>query len=326
MAKPHPIEAALAAINALRGMGGAAIAPEFAKYLENRANLVVAKAADVAREAGLTSLQPQLVGAFDRFMQNPGATDKGCAAKQAIANALYELQCAGADVQDVFLRGIRHVQMEAAYGGPVDTAAELRGICALGLVRIGYRDVMSELVDLLMDPSHQARILAARAIAYAARDEGALLLRLKVLAGDRDENVTCECLLAMGNLAGVRALPLLRKYLDDSAHPALAESAAMALGEMRNRDALAALLGRWERSAFAADRRALLLPIALSRLAEAIEFLMNVVEREPESIAAAAIEALQMYRHDSAIKDRLRAVLAKRASAALDVRMTKAFE
>jgi hypothetical protein len=322
------IERDLAALAALRGMGSGAIAPEVEKHLSSRVNLVVAKAADLAREAGIKSFGPRLVEAFGRFMGSGAAGDKGCAAKRAIANALYELGCDGADVQGIFLAGIRHVQMEAAWGAPggsVDTAAELRGICALGLVRMGYREIMTELVDLLMDPSHQARILAARAIAYGGRDEGALLLRMKILAGDVDENVTCECLLALGKVAGAKAIGFLRKYLEDSRRPALAESAAMALGEMRNREALAVLMEQWAGSAFEADRRALLLPIALSRLGESVDFLLSAMGRESEGLAGAAIEALGIYRHDSAVSERVRSVVEGRGSAALKERMKKAF-
>jgi hypothetical protein len=148
MPKLPSIEQSLSQLNALRGMG-AAVANELQKFLVSKTNLIAAKAADLIREANLKSLEPQLAEAFNRFMQNPSTTDKGCAAKQAIVNTLYELGC---DAQDVFLVGIRHVQKEGAWGKPVDTAAELRGLCALGLVRMAYRDVMSELVDLLVDP------------------------------------------------------------------------------------------------------------------------------------------------------------------------------
>src|SRR4051794_1844991 len=254
MAKVHSVDATLAKLAALKGMGGGAVvAGELAKFLTDKTNLVVAKAADLAREAGITSLAPELEAAFARFMVNPTVTDKGCGAKRAIANALYELGC---DASEVFLRGIRHVQMEAAWGGPVDTAAELRGLCALGLVRMGYPDVMVELVDLLGDASPQARILAARAIAYAGRDEGALLSRLKVLSGDVAEEVTAECLLALANLARGKALAFVKKYLD-SPSPGLAEAAALALGEMRTDAALDVLIARWDRDALPEFRKPL---------------------------------------------------------------------
>jgi HEAT repeat protein len=270
---------------------------------------------------GVKSLEAQLVEAFWRFMKSPSTTDKTCAAKQAIANALYELGC---DAQEVFLAGIRHVQMEPAWGGAVDTAAELRGICALGLVRMGYREVMNELVDLLADPSQQARIMAARAIAYSGRDDGALLLRLKILVGDPSDEVSVECLLALGNLAKTRALPFIAKYLDSS-NDALSEAAAMALGEMRHESALAILLEKWERDALPELRKPLTLPIALSRLPRSLDFLVNVIGEAPVSLASAALEALRMYRHDEAVRGRIREAVRSRERAELEAVFDKLF-
>jgi HEAT repeat protein len=324
MSKGRSVEVTLSNLAALRGMGAAAIERGVAGHLNSRTNLVVAKAAELAREAGLKSLVPQLVEAFGRLMDKPASSDKGCHAKQAIASALYEVACEGADVEQVFLTGIRHVQMEPAWGASTDTAAELRGTCALGLVRLAYGDVMNELVDLLMDSSHQARIMAARAIAYAGRDEGALLLRMKILAGDRDDNVTCECILALGKLAGAKSLPFLRKFLD-SQNPAFSETAAMALGEMRHADALCALFEHWEGTPIESARKALLLPIALSRLPQSVEFLVGVIERASEALAAMAVESLRMYRHDSALKGRLAGVIERRNSAPLRIAMSRVF-
>jgi signal recognition particle GTPase len=113
MPKPRPVETALAQLAALKGMGPATLAAELPKYLASKSNLVVAKAADLARATGVESLVPQLVAAFDRFMDKPATTDPTCAAKREIANALYEL---GASAQALFLTGIRHVQKEAAWG------------------------------------------------------------------------------------------------------------------------------------------------------------------------------------------------------------------
>jgi hypothetical protein len=302
-------------------MGAAVIAPELQKFLASKTNLIAAKAADLTREANLKSLQPQLADAFWRFMKDPATTDKGCGAKQAIANALYELGC---DAQEVFLAGIRHVQMEGSWGKPVDTAAELRGLCALGLVRMAYRDVMNELVDLLVDESHQARIMAARAIAYAGRDEGALLLRLKILAGDPDDSVVGECLIALGSLARGKAIPFIRKYLD-STNPTLSESAALALGEMRDPVALDVLLEQWTREPRPATRTPLALPIALSRLPKALEFLVKVVAADPEPVAVAALEALRIYRHDDAARTAIRAAVDARHVDRLTAQFDKLF-
>lgn len=307
MAKGRSVEDAFAQLAALKTAGPSVLAETLPKFIGSKVSHIVAKGADLAREKGIKSLQPQLVEAFDRFMERPGETDKGCGAKQAIANALYEMGC---DAAETFLAGIHHRQFEGGFGRPSDTAAELRGICALGLVRMAYRDVMSELVDLLADESHQCRIMAARALAYAGRDEGALLLRLKILLGDPVEDVIAECLVALGALARGRALSFIRRYLD-SREPVIAESAALAIGEMRTADALSALTEHWARDPFA--RKSLALPIALTRLPQAQEFLTGVVVNDKEEIAAATVEALRIYRHDDGMRDRVRAAVEARA-------------
>ena len=322
MAKRPTADAALAELAALKGMGPAVLAAELPKYLAHKSNLVVAKAADLARVAGVESLVPRLAEAFPRFMDAPAKSDPTCAAKREIANALYEL---GAAESGVFLAGARHVQKEAAWGKPVDTAAELRGLCALGLVRMGYPDVMVELVDLLADEEHAARIMAARAVAYAGRDEGALLLRLKILTGDREDVVVAECLLALGNLARARAMPFIRRYLDDP-NPAVAEAAAMALGEMRDAAALDVLLDRWRRDPLPESREMLALPIVLSRLPRSLDFLLAAVTADPEPVAAKAVEALGIYRNDAVITARVRTAVDARASAQLAETFGRSFD
>lgn len=58
-------------------------------------------------------------------MTKPVETDPGCTAKLKAADALYCLEYSN---EDLFLRGIRHVQ-EPIWDGSDDTAA-LRGTCA----------------------------------------------------------------------------------------------------------------------------------------------------------------------------------------------------
>jgi HEAT repeat protein len=314
MPRPGALEQSLAQLANLRHLAAspAVLAGELAKFLAARNNHVVAKAADLAREMNVKSAESHLVGAFDRFIKNPGESDKGCVAIQAIVHALYEL---GADAEQLFLKAIRHVQKEG-WGKPKDVAAETRGLAALGLVRMAYRDVMPLLVDLLVDPEAPARLMAARAIAYAGRDEGALLLRLKVQMGDPgeppdDTAVLGECLVALGSLSRLRAVPFMQKYLDD-ARSTIAESAAIALGEMRHAEPLGVLLEQWERDRAMSTRHNLLLPIALSRLPAAIDFLVNLVASETEGHASAAVEALRIFRHDDAIRGRVESAIRAR--------------
>jgi len=126
MSKSDPVADALARLKACAAdPRSAASLAEITKALAGKSNLSAAKAADIIATAKLAQFVDQLTAAFDRFMQKPTATDKGCTAKTAIAKALYEME---SPVQELFLRGIRHVQMEPVWGGQADTAADLRGL------------------------------------------------------------------------------------------------------------------------------------------------------------------------------------------------------
>src|SRR5262249_20692487 len=134
LAKSSTIDQALARLADLRSAGRSPQAlDELRKALSAKSNLIVAKAAQLIGEMKLTELTDDLPRIFDRFMVDPTSSDKGCAAKTAIAKTLCELDCR---TEELFLKGAHHVQLEASWGPPVDTAAELRGTCALGLVRM----------------------------------------------------------------------------------------------------------------------------------------------------------------------------------------------
>jgi hypothetical protein len=86
---------------------------EVAGFLNARSNLLAAKAARIAGEWQATELIPELLSAFERFLVKPEVADKGCAAKTEIVKALCKLEHSS---PSVFLRGMRHVQMEAVWG------------------------------------------------------------------------------------------------------------------------------------------------------------------------------------------------------------------
>jgi hypothetical protein len=182
MAKSRKLEQFLAQLETIRldpSTAEAAIA--LRQILQSKYAIAIAQAAKIIGKAECYDLIPDLVAAFDRCMTKPIDTDPGCTAKLNIADALYRLECSN---EDLFLRGIHHVQMEPVWGGSEDTAVALRGVCALGLVRMNYPQVMNELADLLADPNQDARISAARAIAYSGTDAGIPLLRLRIKVGD----------------------------------------------------------------------------------------------------------------------------------------------
>jgi hypothetical protein len=245
MPKSDPIEKALDAISELRKAGpDEDIAPQLRTYLGNRSNLVVAKAAKAIGELHLSSLVPELVGAFNRLWVNPARLDKRCAATTEIVNALYEMDYTA---PDVYLRGIHHVQKEASFGPPVDVAASLRGMSAQGLLRTRYADAMAEVVPVLVDPEPPARLGAVRALSTNGGEAGVLLLRLKVLTGDQDPEILNECFSGLMTAAPEQSLPFVAKYID-AEDEVIAEAAIWALGQSRQKAALPILEEKWERT------------------------------------------------------------------------------
>jgi HEAT repeat protein len=255
---------------------------ELRKCLASKTSLLAAKAARIAGECKVDGLAAELVEALDRFIVNPAATDRRCEAKLAVLKALDALEFPG---HEPFLTGIRFVQMEASFGPPVDTAVELRAVSAIGLVRTNYPEIGVELVQLLADPQREARIGAIRAIAYWGTQAGALLLRYKILIGDRETEVTGQAFSALLYMEPARALDFVAGYLKNE-DDALAEGAALAIGESRTAQAFDVLKAH----AHSRIRPAVLLGIALLRQDEAITYLKDLL---PDKHAKAALEIYQ---------------------------------
>src|SRR6516164_2286121 len=186
--------------------------PALRKALKDRNNYLVSKAAAVVGDLKLEDLIPDLIVAFDRFLNDPVKSDPQCWAKTAIAKALKDL---GHRDAEVFLKGIGHIQMEPVWGGRADSAPTLRGTCALALVDCQLDDlaILTHLADCLADPEKPVRMDAAVAIGQVGREEGAMLLRLKALIGDREPEVTGQCFLSLMSLAPRESLAFIRRFL-----------------------------------------------------------------------------------------------------------------
>ena len=322
MALDRKLEAALAALRSVRDdPRSEAAAAELRNALEHRSSHVVASAAGLIAELDIPGLAKELQAAFDRFMGNPTKTDKGCRAKAELADALYRTE---APAHELFLRGIRHVQMEPVYGGKADTAARLRGICALGLVRMNYPDVLAELAELLADPEPGARRNAARAIGYHESELGLPLLRLKLLSGDEDPEVISECLGALLKIGPESSLSFFERLLE-RADRGTREAAALALGESRVPDALPLLRDLWEQSDDAELRRTALLAIATLRHDQALGFLLSLIAGAAGPSARDAIEALAIYKDEPALAQRVRDTAERRDDLDLSGALEKAF-
>jgi HEAT repeats len=316
MAKAPKLEATIAELNAIRAdpsseMGLATLR----QTLASKHAIAVAQAAKLIGEAEIYPLIADLVANFDRLMVNPATTDQSCLGKTAIANALYHLEFSG---ETLFLTGIHHSQLEAAWGRPVDTAPGLRAVCALGLVRMNYGDVMAELADLLADPEVEARIGAVRAIAYRNHPDGIPLLRLKMKLGDANVQVLSECFLALLQLAPEASLSLVASFL---AHPdaAIGEMAALALGESRVAAAWPILQKFWAQTRNPELKQTALLAIAMLRHDAPLAFLLELVATGAIPEAKAAIAALRIYQQDPDLWQRLRQTIEMRGEPGLSL-------
>jgi HEAT repeat protein len=310
MKKSDPVEQALDRLSTLRsGPGSAAeAAQELKRFLGNRSNLVSAKAAKTAGELRSSQLVPDLVAAFDRLMENPQKLDKGCAALTEIVAALYEMDHLE---PDIYLKGIHHVQMEGSYGPPVDAASKLRAFSALGLSRTRHPSALDEIVALLVDSEPQARIGAVRALASNGGEAGTLLLKLKILTGDDEPEVTAECFSGLLANGSEKSLLFVAKYADAD-DPAIAEAAILAIGSSRLPAAFDRLKEKWDNRAGAALKRVLLFAMAMIRSEAAIAFLISLLEDSNPQTARDSLTALAIYRDNEKIRRSVEDALSRR--------------
>jgi hypothetical protein len=271
------------------------------KSLANRSNFLVAKAARLAEDAGLADLVPDLIAAYDRFFTNAEKTDPQCWAKNALSRALAKLECRD---KDVFLRGLRHHQMEPTWGGRSDSAGTLRATCAHALVAcngLDNQELLILFVEALVDNDKSVRVEAVRALSQLG-EIAVAVLRLRALIPGEDPEVLGQCFTALLTIERDRAVPFVAGFLEPGDDPA--GEAAFALAEMRNPAALAVLLDRQKGIADEWFGGVLLSAIALTRLPEAIDFLLGMIEGE-EREAPAAIEALSRVASGEELRARL---------------------
>ncbi len=289
MAGKRSFEEQIAALDALRELPEESRIEPLRKALAARNNFTVGKAADLAREFRLAELEPELLAAFDRFFENAVKTDPQCWAKNALSRALAALEHQDAEV---FLRGMKHIQMEPVWGGRSDTAGTLRATCAFALVQcrsLTETELLAHLVDLLADKDKSVRAEVARAIAQLDSPSASLLLRLRAVLGGDEPEVLGACYSGVLQIEGLRAIPWVSRFLDAGDDPAAEAALAIAgthspEGFQVLREALAKASDPWFRSV-------LLSAISLTRQDEAIEFLLELVRTETMD-AETAIEAL----------------------------------
>jgi hypothetical protein len=292
----------MAALDALKGCQvDSAVSLELKKALANRSNFLVAKAARIVEDAGLAEFLPDLAAAYDRFFNHAEKSDPQCWAKNALSRALSKLGCRD---KDVFLRGLRHHQMEPVWGGKSDTAGTLRANCAHALIGcdgVDNQQLLVFLLDPLVDSDKSVRVEAVRALAQLG-EVAVPVLRLRALIPGEEPEVLATTFSALLAIERDNAILFVAGFLEAGDDPA--GEAAFALAETRNPLALAALLQRQKNVADPWFAGVLLSAIALTRLPEAMDFLIGMIERE-EREAPVVIEALGRIEPSAELRTRM---------------------
>ncbi len=286
------------------------------KALRDRSNYFVSKAAAIAAELGMQDLIPDLVAAFDRFMIDPVKSDPQCWAKNAIAKALKDL---GYGEPDFFIGGTKHIQLEPVWSKErfEDTAPTLRGTCALALVTcpLPRLEILEHLADLLAaDPARTVRADAAVAIAQLAGPDSALLLRFKALSGDREPEVTGQCLTSLLDISPAY-VPFVARFLDSKVEDVPLEAAA-ALGGCHHAAAIQVLKDRYRAGPDPILTRAILLSLGASRARDAADFLLDVIAASEFDHALHALRALTASRFHEEYRAPVAAAIRARADRA----------
>jgi len=298
----------------LSGTGADKTAVEYLrKTLAHRNNFLVSKAARLAADAELIALLPEVLAAYDRFFIDAAKSDPQCWAKNALSKALVKL---GHRSKDEYLRGMRHHQMEASWGPPIDTAGVLRGTCTHALVDcpgISDADLLTALLEPLTDIDKTVRMEAARAIGNVGGTSAALLMRLRAMLGpalhsDDEPEVLGAVYSSLLSLEGASAIPLVARALE--AGDDTAAEAAFALADMRSAASLAALLARLREGADTWFTGVLLSAIALTRLPEALDYLLAAIAHDARD-ASAAIEAIGRTAPNAELRSRVEQAVEK---------------
>jgi HEAT repeat protein len=305
----------LAALDALRQLPLEARIEPLRKALAHRNNLVIAKAADLIRQFELTQLTPDLLIAFDRFFNDPIKTDPQCWAKNAISRTLAAFEHQDADL---FLRGMKHIQLEPSYGGPSDSAATLRATCALALVQcrsLLEPELLAHLLELMNDKDKSVRVEAIRDLEQVNSNSAALLLRLRAILSphlnsklqDEQPEALGACYSGILRIEGASAIPWVAQFLDKEDDSAA--EAALAIAGTHTPQAFETLKQSFHKASDPWFTSVLLSAIALTRQDAAIEFLLDQV-RADSLHSEPAIESLLRSAPSDEVTKRLKELVA----------------
>ena len=302
MATARGFDAELAQLESLRDADPVSTEAPLRTALAHRNNFIVAKAAKLAAAHDHRSLTDALVAAFDRFLDNGVKSDPQCWAKNAIVETLISF-----DYQEpeLFLAGLRLIQLEPTWGGSSDTAGTLRGHCAIGLVQcrsLTNAQVLTHLLPLFADKQLSVRVNAARAVEQIGTDASILLLRLRAELASDEPELLGACYSGVLRLEGPSAIPWAARFLQPEKPDDTAAEAAFAIAETRTEAAATLLIATHKRTRDPDFRGTLLAALALTRQPAAIDFLFDQIADGSK----AAREALENSAPSNEVLERLR--------------------
>lgn len=290
------------------------------RALGQKTALVVATAAEVVGDGGVTELLGDVAAAFARFTVDGLKTDPTSRAKKAILKALHSNEWTESEP---YLTAISYVQLEPSWGPPEDSAGELRAVAAVALAQLRHPRIFDLLAKLLLDPERVARIGAARALGDTGSREAVPLLRYKSYLTDPEPEVVTECFLSLLHLEPEESFAFVSSFLTVP-DEATQEAAAIALGQSKMPQAAKPLV-RWAAGRLQRDRSVAYVALALLRSPEALDYLLGRVQDGEEADASLALDALAVHRHDPKLAARVAEVVDARGSEAIAAHYRQCF-
>jgi hypothetical protein len=262
---------------------------------------LVVQAARFVAEHAAPRLNAELRAGYRRLSERGATSDPGCAAKEALLDALAALDD---EDLDLFADAANHKQLERTKGRARETASGVRARGVIGLARLGHPDFYPIMGARLGEQDAIVRLNAARAIGHRGHRDGAGLLLLRLGAGESEPEVMAECFASLfaiaPDLARVHARALLEDARDEEQSPLFA-----ALGAAPSDEAVELLAAELEESSLGERRRMLIEALGLSRRPRARALLLELVAGDRTSDAEAALVALSVHRYDRALVERL---------------------
>lgn len=219
----------------------------------------------------------QLEQCFLRLRKSGRKLDAGCRGKEAILRLALDKDW---PLQELWRSALHTVQEEPVFGGRVDTAATLRGLGGLGMLRSGGPDAALELAELLADREVEARKGAIEALRESRADWAAALLLHRLVAGGEETDLQAELLLALLELRPEAGLRRAGSMLE-SRESIKREAACFALAEDPGAESAELLWNGLANQLLPADRRPFWLALALMRCEEGRGRLLEEIKGMP---------------------------------------------